>query len=160
MRFFLLAKIYWQQNTAGKHPPANIYAGLRAPQTLCARLVAWTASQNCVLLFSQQPSFRRQPANNLTSAVIFFTEQISAFRQPTSFYFSPIPAGKIANQSAKTTTKKGSRSFLRKMLLHGFVDCCNIACGNFGLLVGIYHIQRPVQQLVHLGRIFLSTKTY
>lgn len=51
MRFFLLAKICRQQNTASS---GQIYAGLRAPQTPRARLAAWTASQNYVLLFFQQ----------------------------------------------------------------------------------------------------------
>lgn len=60
-----------------------------------------TISSGC-----QHLHFRRQPDNNLTSAAIFFTKQISAFRQPISFYLSPIPVDKAANQSAKIATKK------------------------------------------------------
>ena len=55
----------------------NKYAGLRAPQTPCARLAAWTASQNYVLLFSQhlQARLPRQvsaPTGKLYSGLILY----------------------------------------------------------------------------------------
>lgn len=60
MRFFLLAKICRQQNTASS---GQIYAGLRAPQTPRARLAAWIASQNYVLLFQPVAFIQAWPAN-------------------------------------------------------------------------------------------------
>lgn len=61
------------------------------PANTPARLAAWTASQNYVLLFSQ-PSRQYNHAkhsaaagNNLSSAVILFTEQISVFHQSIAF---------------------------------------------------------------------------
>lgn len=93
---------------------SNLHSGLAGQYHPYISSLQSTISSGC-----QHLPFRRQPANNLTSAVIFFTKQISAFRQLTSSHLLPIPAGKTANQSTKTTTKKqqkkGSRSFLRKI---------------------------------------------
>lgn len=138
MRFFLLAKICRQQNTASS---GQIYAGLRAPQTPRARLAAWIASQNYVLLF-QPAAFIPASAgqHSQTSRHLFYIANLSL----PAANIIPSFANPCRNQSAKITAKesikKGSRSFLRKMLLHGFVDCCNVTCGNFGLFVGIYNI--------------------
>ena len=115
---FLLAKICRQQNTADKH------AGLRAQQTSRARLAVWTASQNYVLLFQPVAFIPASAGQKSQTRRHLFTEPISAFRQPTSFYLSPIPVGKAANQSAKIAAKKaikkGSRSFLRKITVRTY----------------------------------------
>ena len=67
LRFFLLAKICQQQNTASS---GQIYAGLRTPQTPRARLAAWDASQNYVLLF-QPVAFIPASAGSKLSLYIF-----------------------------------------------------------------------------------------
>lgn len=112
MRFFLLAKICRQQNTAYKH------AGLRAQQTPRARLAAWTASQNCVLLF-QPAAFIPASAgqHSQTRRHLFYRANLSlsvaniipSFANPCRQNSKP-----ICKNSSKKAIKKGSRSFLRK----------------------------------------------
>ena len=68
MRFFLLVKIFRQQNTVSSE---QIYAGLRAPQTPRARLAAWTASQNYVLLFQPVAFIQAWPANIITVFLLY-----------------------------------------------------------------------------------------
>ena len=98
-------------------PAANATGVCRAsrPANTPARLAAWTASQNYVLLFSHpcrqynHAKHPRQPAsllpvssgNNLSSAAILFTEQISIFHQPTpSFRLArPTPSRPSSLQS-------------------------------------------------------------
>ena len=113
MRFFLLAKICRQQNTASS---GQIYAGLRAPQTPRARLAAWIASQNYVLLF-QPAAFIPASAgqHSQTSRHLFYIANLSL----PAANIIPSFANPCRNQSAKIAAKKaikkGSRSFLRKI---------------------------------------------
>jgi len=67
--FFLLVKICRQQNTVSS---GQIYAGLRAPQTPRARLAAWAASQNYVLLFQPAAFIPASAGQYSQTAVIFF----------------------------------------------------------------------------------------
>lgn len=145
MRFFFgknlpAAKHGWQR--------ANIYAGLRAPQTPRARLAAWTASQNCVLLFqpvfadtllsgaSRPVTFRHthpfyrphnlSPSSRLHSGLagqqshashlsLQSKSQPPGSQRPPIFRQSPQTKQQTNLQKQpQKTTKKGSRSFLRK----------------------------------------------
>lgn len=115
MRFFLLAKICRQQNTASS---GQIYAGLRAPQTPRARLAAWTASQNCVLLF-QSAAFIPASAGqkSQTSRHLFYKVNLSLPAvNIIPFFVNPCRQNSkpICKNSSKKSIKKGSRSFLRK----------------------------------------------
>lgn len=162
MRFFLLVKICRQQNTVSS---GQIYAGLRAPQTPRARLAAWTASQNCVLLF-QPAAFIPASAGqkSQTSRHLFYMANLSLLSANIITFFCPIHADKTANQSAKITAKNNKKRKpklpYKKMLLQGLINCSYITCCNFCLFVCINYIQRPVHKLIHFGRIFLSAKTY
>lgn len=122
MRFFLLAKICRQQNTASS---GQIHAGLRAPQTPRARFAAWTASQNCVLLF-QPVAFIPASAGQYsqTSRHLFYRANLSlpvaniitSFANPCRQNSKPIRK----NSSKKINKKKEAEASLRKITVRTY----------------------------------------
>ena len=123
-RFFCEFLERWRKNKGICSRQQNATGVCRAsrPASTPARLAAWTALQNYVLLFSQPcrqytvtPNIPQQPAssppasagNNLSSSSFFFTEQISFFHQSIIFF----PARPANTLTSSSFSIQGSSSF-------------------------------------------------
>ena len=122
MRFFLLAKICRQQNTASS---GQIYAGLRAPQTPRARLAAWAASQNYVLLFQPAAFIPASAGQYSQTAVIFFYRANLSLPVANIITFLANPCRHNSksirkNNSKKSNKKKEAEASLRKITVRTY----------------------------------------
>lgn len=118
----MLVKICRQQNTVSS---GQIYAGLRAPQTPRARLAAWAASQNYVLLFQPAAFIPASAGQYSQTAVIFFYRAnlslpvaniITSLANPCRHNSKSIRK----NNSKKAIKKKEAEASLRKITVRTY----------------------------------------
>ena len=99
----MLVKICRQQNTVSS---GQIYAGLRAPQTPRARLAAWAASQNYVLLFQPAAFIPASAGQYSQTAVIFFYRANLSLPTFSNIHFYKSSTLKPLSCSPATSHKK------------------------------------------------------